>query len=178
MKCSLQAKGFQNTIPYRVNVVHRLKNSRSTVSKQCSILYILSIADRLNWLQRSQNLFHDASYRITTEIYKVNRCSNIILQSSKHEADINIVETHEARLLNWISAIKRRIKEKKRIGREIERTRVGWLRFSMQILAVVTDHYRFNWFSLRSRVDRRINFSDSDGISAGKSRRITANEYR
>ena len=33
---------------------------------------------------------------------------------------------------------------------KIGRTGIGWLRFSMQILAVVTGRYRFNWFSLRS----------------------------
>lgn len=124
MKCSLQSKGFQNTIPYRVNIVHRLKNSRSTVSFYNVLFYTyhrspIDLIDfdalKIYFTMPPIGLRHKFIKWIAVPTFKVyNRC----LQSSKHEADINIVETHEARLLNWISVIKRRIKEKKSRARD------------------------------------------------------------
>lgn len=63
----------------------------------------------------------------------------------KHIRGILTTRIHEPRLL--IEFQREREGEKKK---RIERAEIGSLRFSMQILAVVTGRYRFNWFSVRS----------------------------
>lgn len=81
---------------------------------------------------------------ITLQIKLPNSYRDVVTQvlyqreSSEHEVDIN--EAGHVFQLNFTD-------KRRRGGRDRKN---GSFRFSMQILAVVTGGYRFNWFSLRS----------------------------